>query len=110
MQIKVPQRGDKRELHELVTKNATEEFLRLRMRRAADYNSRSRALTEIQDLLQLPEAPLRIECYDMAHLQGTDYVGSMVVFEDSLPANASIDVSSLKRSKAIMITLPWKRS
>ena len=86
VQIKVPQRGDKRELHELVTKNATEEFLRLRMRRAADYNSRSRALTEIQDILQLPEAPLRIECYDMAHLQGTDYVGSMVVFEDGLPA------------------------
>ena len=86
VQIKVPQRGDKRGLHELVTKNATEEFLRLRMRRAADYNSRSRALTEIQDLLQLPEAPLRIECYDMAHLQGTDYVGSMVVFEDGLPA------------------------
>lgn len=86
VQIRVPQRGDKRELHDLVTKNASEEFLRLRMRRAADYNSRSKALIEIQDLLHLPEAPLRIECYDMAHLQGTDYVGSMVVFEDGLPA------------------------
>ena len=53
--------------------------------RASDHNSRSRALTELQDLLGLPEAPLRIECYDMAHLQGSDYVGSMVVFEDGLP-------------------------
>jgi excinuclease ABC subunit C len=56
------------------------------MRRASDHNSRSRALTELQHHLDLPEAPLRIECYDMAHLQGTDYVGSMVVLEDGLPA------------------------
>lgn len=85
VQIKVPQRGDKRELQETVTVNAREEFVRHRMRRASDHNSRSRALSEIQDLLALPEAPLRIECYDMAHLQGTDYVGSMVVLEDGLP-------------------------
>ena len=80
-----PQRGDKRALHETVTRNAKEEFVRHRLRRAGDHNARSRALTELQDLLQLPEAPLRIECYDMAHLQGTDYVGSMVVLEDGLP-------------------------
>ena len=86
VEIRIPQRGDKRELHELVTRNASEEFLRHRMKRSADHNARSRALTEIQDLLGLPEAPLRIECYDMAHLQGTDYVGSMVVLEDGLPA------------------------
>ena len=85
VQVRVPQRGDKRELLETVTKNATEEFVRHRLRRAADHNSRSRALSELQDLLSLPEAPLRIECYDMAHLQGTDYVGSMVVMEDGLP-------------------------
>ena len=85
MQIRVPQRGDKRDLHETVTRNAKEEFTRHRLRRASDHNSRSRALTELQDLLQLPEAPLRIECYDMAHIQGTDYVGSMVVLEDGLP-------------------------
>ncbi|MEY4339857.1 MAG: UvrABC system protein, partial [Actinomycetota bacterium] len=85
VQIRVPQRGDKRDLHETVTRNASEEFLRHRMRRAGDHNARSRALTELQDLLGLPEAPLRIECYDMAHLQGTDYVGSMVVLEDGLP-------------------------
>jgi excinuclease ABC subunit C len=85
VQIRVPQRGDKRELHETVTRNAQEEFVRHRLRRAGDHNARSRALTELQDLLGLPEAPLRIECYDMAHLQGTDYVGSMVVLEDGLP-------------------------
>lgn len=85
VQVRVPQRGDKRELHETVTRNAKEEFVRHRMRRAADHNTRSRALTELQDLLSLPEAPLRIECYDMAHLQGTDYVGSMVVLDDGLP-------------------------
>lgn len=86
VEIRIPQRGDKRELHELVTRNAAEEFVRHRMKRSADHNARSRALTELQDLLGLPEAPLRIECYDMAHLQGTDYVGSMVVLEDGLPA------------------------
>ncbi len=84
VQIRVPQRGDKRSLLETVTKNADQEFVRHRMRRASDHNTRSRALTEIQQLLGLPEAPLRIECYDMAHLQGTDYVGSMVVMEDGL--------------------------
>ncbi|MEY2626795.1 MAG: UvrABC system protein, partial [Actinomycetota bacterium] len=86
VEIRVPQRGDKRALHETVTMNAREEFVRHRLRRAADHNTRSRALSELQDLLSLPEAPLRIECYDMAHLQGTDYVGSMVVLEDGLPA------------------------
>lgn len=84
--VRVPQRGDKRALHETVTMNAREEFARHRMRRASDHNARSRALTELQHHLDLPEAPLRIECYDMAHLQGTDYVGSMVVLEDGLPA------------------------
>jgi len=84
--VRVPQRGDKRQLLETVTRNAKEEFTRHRMRRASDHNTRSRALTELQDHLGLPEAPLRIECYDMAHLQGTDYVGSMVVMEDGLPA------------------------
>ena len=85
VQVRVPQRGDKRSLLETVTRNAKEEFMRHRLRRASDHNTRSRALTELQDHLGLPEAPLRIECYDMAHLQGTDYVGSMVVLEDGLP-------------------------
>ena len=85
VQIRVPQRGDKRALLETVERNAKEEFTRHRMKRASDHNSRSRALTELQDALNLPEAPLRIECYDMAHIQGTNYVGSMVVMEDGLP-------------------------
>jgi excinuclease ABC subunit C len=85
VQIRVPQRGDKRALLETVTKNAGEQFTRHRMKRASDHNTRSRALTELQNVLDLPEAPLRIECFDMAHLQGTDYVGSMVVLEDGLP-------------------------
>jgi excinuclease ABC subunit C len=85
VQVRVPRRGDRKALLDTVTRNATEEFTRHRLRRASDHNTRSRALTELQDLLGLPEAPLRIECYDMAHLQGTDYVGSMVVLEDGLP-------------------------
>ena len=83
--VRVPQRGDKRALHETVTRNATEEFNRHRLRRSADHNSRARALNDLQDALGLPEAPLRIECFDMSHNQGTDYVGSMVVMEDGLP-------------------------
>jgi excinuclease ABC subunit C len=85
VQIRVPQRGDKRALLETVERNAKEQFTRHRMKRASDHNTRSRALTELQDALDLPEAPLRIECYDMAHIQGTNYVGSMVVMEDGLP-------------------------
>jgi excinuclease ABC subunit C len=83
--IRVPQRGDKRTLQDTVTQNAKEELTRHRLKRASDHNSRAKALNELQDALGLPEAPLRIECYDMSHLQGSDYVGSMVVFEDGLP-------------------------
>ena len=86
VEIRPVKRGDKRELMELVVGNATDELKRHRMKRSRDYNSRSKALQELQILLDLPEAPLRIECYDMAHLQGTDYVGSMVVLEDGMPS------------------------
>jgi excinuclease ABC subunit C len=82
--IRVPQRGDKVQLLETVTRNAREEFLRHKLRRASDHNARSRALNELQAALELDEAPLRIECFDMSHIQGSDYVGSMVVFEDGL--------------------------
>jgi excinuclease ABC subunit C len=83
--IRVPQRGDKRTLQDTVTRNAREELVRHRLKRASDHNSRARALNELQDQLGLPIAPLRIECYDMSHIQGSDYVGSMVVVEDGLP-------------------------
>jgi excinuclease ABC subunit C len=85
VEIRVPQRGDRRDLLATVTKNANDALIRHKMRRASDHNSRSRALSELQDVLGLSQAPLRIECFDMAHLHGTDYVGSMVVLEDGLP-------------------------
>ena len=86
VELRVPKKGAKKRLLETVTTNAAEELLRHRLKRATDHNSRSRALTELQEHLELPEAPLRIECYDMSHIQGSDYVGSMVVLEDGLPA------------------------
>ncbi len=86
VEIRVPQRGDKVDLLAMVTRNAEEEFNRHRLKRASDHNSRARALNELQEWLGLPESPLRIECYDMSHLSGSDYVGSMVVVEDGLSA------------------------
>jgi excinuclease ABC subunit C len=83
--VRVPKRGGKRDLQATVTRNAAEEFTRHRLRRASDHNARAKALNELQQHLGLPDAPLRIECYDMSHIQGTDYVGSMVVMEDGLP-------------------------
>ncbi|MHB8438693.1 MAG: excinuclease ABC subunit UvrC [Acidimicrobiales bacterium] len=85
VEIRVARRGGKRALMETVVRNAGEELARHRLRRASDHDSRTRALRALQDALDLPHAPLRIECYDMSHLQGTAYVGSMVVFEDGLP-------------------------
>ncbi len=81
----VPQRGDKLAFMATVEHNAKEAFQRGRMKRASDFDARSRALKELQDALDLDEAPLRIECYDISHLGGTEVVGSMVVFEDGLP-------------------------
>jgi len=83
--VRIPQRGDRRELMATVAKNASEALIRHKLKRASDHNSRSRAISELQDHLSLTQAPLRIECFDMAHLQGSDYVGSMVVLEDGLP-------------------------
>lgn len=88
VQIRQPKRGDKVTLLNLAEKNAEEEFQRNRVKRSADYNTRSQALNELQKWLDLPQAPLRIECYDMSHLQGTNYVGSMVVAEDGLMKNS----------------------
>ncbi|MGY9083878.1 MAG: excinuclease ABC subunit UvrC [Acidimicrobiales bacterium] len=82
--IGIPQRGDKPELAETVTQNARESFQRHRLKRQSDHNSRSQAINQLQEYLGLPMSPLRIECYDMSHIQGTDYVGSMVVVEDGL--------------------------
>ncbi|HEY0119067.1 MAG TPA: excinuclease ABC subunit UvrC [Cellulomonas sp.] len=82
--VRVPQRGDKRELAETVRRNAEHALALHRTRRAGDLTTRSQALREIQEALDLPSAPLRIECYDVSHTQGTFQSASMVVFEDGL--------------------------
>jgi len=83
--IRVPQRGEKRAFLETVRENAVEAFQQHKLKRAKDFNARSQALHELQEALGLREAPLRIECYDISTLQGTNSVASMVVMEDGLP-------------------------
>jgi len=85
VRLHVPQRGEKRAFLETVRENAVEAFHQHRLKRAKDFNARSQALTELQESLGLAEAPLRIECYDISTLQGTNSVASMVVMEDGLP-------------------------
>ncbi|MGW1544369.1 excinuclease ABC subunit UvrC [Streptomyces sp. NPDC002309] len=82
--LRIPQRGDKKALMETVERNALQALALHKTRRASDLTTRSRALEEIADALDLDSAPLRIECYDISHLQGEDVVASMVVFEDGL--------------------------
>ncbi|WP_447003135.1 excinuclease ABC subunit UvrC [Saccharothrix isguenensis] len=82
--LRVPQRGDKRALMETVERNAKEAFQQHKLRRAGDLTARSAALQELQEALGLDTAPLRIECTDISHVQGTDVVASLVVFEDGL--------------------------
>ncbi|MGK5695166.1 excinuclease ABC subunit UvrC [Streptomyces sp. URMC 128] len=82
--LRVPQRGDKKALMETVQRNAQQALVLHKTKRASDLTTRSRALEEISDALDLDSAPLRIECYDISHLQGDDVVASMVVFEDGL--------------------------
>ncbi|SFF46492.1 Excinuclease ABC subunit C [Mycobacterium sp. 455mf] len=83
--LRVPVRGDKRTLAETVARNAHEALAQHKLKRAGDFNARSEALQSIQDSLGLADAPLRIECVDISHVQGTDVVASLVVFEDGLP-------------------------
>ena len=84
MALRVPQRGDKKTLMETVARNAGEALTQHKLRRAGDLTARSQALEEIAEALGLATAPLRIECYDVSQIQGTDVVASMVVFEDGL--------------------------
>jgi excinuclease ABC subunit C len=83
--LRVPQRGDKRALMDTVRRNAEQSLVRHKVTRAGDLTARSLALQELQDGLDLATAPLRIECFDVSHVQGTNVVASMVVFEDGLP-------------------------
>ncbi len=82
--LRVPQRGDKRALAETVARNAAQSLMQHKLKRASDLTARSRALGELQEALELPTSPLRIECFDISHVQGTNVVASMVVFEDGL--------------------------
>ncbi|MGV0993413.1 MAG: excinuclease ABC subunit UvrC [Mycobacterium sp.] len=84
VQLRVAQRGDKRALAETVQRNAQEALQQHKLKRAGDFTARSAALQNIQELLGLAQAPLRIECVDISHVQGTDVVGSLVVFEDGV--------------------------
>lgn len=83
--LRVPRRGDKKALAETVQRNAKEALQQHKLKRAGDFTARSAALQNIQEALGLADAPLRIECVDISHVQGTDVVGSLVVFEDGLP-------------------------
>ncbi|MET8837706.1 excinuclease ABC subunit UvrC [Micromonospora sp. NPDC004540] len=83
--LRVPQRGDKRSLLETVERNAKDALARHKLKRAGDLTTRSQALDEIADALGMRTSPLRIECFDVSQIQGTDVVASMVVFEDGLP-------------------------
>ena len=82
--VRVPQRGDKRALMETVARNAQQSLARHKVSRSGDLTLRSQALQDLQEILELDDAPLRIESFDISHVQGTDVVGSMVVFEDGL--------------------------
>ncbi|GAA1728564.1 excinuclease ABC subunit UvrC [Microbacterium paludicola] len=85
VEIAVAQRGQRAELLRNATLNAQQALLRHKTRRTSDYSARTQALGDLQEALGMDEAPLRIECFDISHLQGTNVVGSMVVFEDGLP-------------------------
>ena len=82
--LRIPQRGDKRALAETVHRNAVEALTQHKLRRSGDLTARSAALQEIQETLELDSAPLRIECVDISHIQGTDVMASLVVFEDGM--------------------------
>ena len=88
VELRVPQRGDKKALMETVERNAAQAFALHKTKRASDLTARSKALSEIQEALDLAQAPLRIECFDISNLQGTSVVASMVVFEDGLARKA----------------------
>ncbi|MGN2637275.1 excinuclease ABC subunit UvrC [Nocardia takedensis] len=96
--LRVPQRGDKKALAETVQRNAQEALAQHKLKRAGDLTSRSAALQDIQDALELDSAPLRIECVDISHVQGTDVVASLVVFEDGLPRKSEYRHYAIKEA------------
>ncbi|GAA2509908.1 excinuclease ABC subunit UvrC [Streptomyces gobitricini] len=115
--LRIPQRGDKKALMETVGRNAQQSLVLHKTKRASDLTTRSRALEEIAGALDLETAPLRIECFDISHLQGEDVVASMVVFEDGLPRKSEYRRFQIKgfegqddvRSMHEVITRRFKR-
>ena len=101
VEIRVPQRGAKRRLMETTGVNAQEAFARHRLKRHQDHNARAKALRSLQEVLDLPEPPLRIEAYDVSTLQGTNTVASMVVLEDGVPRRSEYRLSLITH-----LTLP----
>jgi excinuclease ABC subunit C len=99
VEIRVPRRGEKRLLLETVTENARQAFGQHKMKRAGDFAARTRQLNELRDILEMTDAPLRIECFDISNTGPTEAVGSMVVFEDGLP----------KRSDYRRFAIKWAR-
>ena len=98
VEIRVPQRGDKHTLMTTVANNARHSLALHKIRRAGDLTARGQALSELQEALELAEAPLRIECYDVSNLQGTEIVASMVVFEDGLPRKSEYRRFAIKQT------------
>ncbi|RIJ79055.1 excinuclease ABC subunit UvrC [Nakamurella silvestris] len=96
--LRVAQRGDKKALAETATRNAAEALTRHRLKRASDITARSAALTEIADALGMDTAPLRIECIDISHVQGTNVVASLVVFEDGVAKKSDYRRFAIRQS------------
>ena len=96
--LRVPQRGDKKALAETVHRNAQDALQQHKLKRAGDFTARSAALQNIQESLGLAAAPLRIECVDISHVQGTDVVASLVVFEDGLPRKSDYRHFAIKEA------------
>ena len=92
-----------------VTHNADEAFHRHKLRRASDHNARARTLLALQEALDLPEAPLRIECFDISNLQGTEIVASMVVMEDGLPKRSDYRRFKIAPQRARTTSPRWRR-
>ena len=88
VRVHVPQRGEKRRLIEMVAENAAQGLEQLRVKQLSDTAAMDAAMSELQEALSLPHLPKRIECYDISNIQGTNAVGSMVVFEDAKPKKA----------------------
>nr|WP_244431691.1 excinuclease ABC subunit UvrC [Segniliparus rugosus] len=100
--LRVPQRGDKRKLMETVARNAHEALAQHKLRRSGDFTERSAALQEIYEALDLPAPPIRMECVDISHVQGTDVVASLVVFDDGLPKKADYRHYTIKGADGVV--------